>query len=101
MNSKPAFIDLFCGCGGFTLGMERAGFRCVAAVDFNAEAVDTLRRNLTHIKYVLERDLTQFPPDELAALIGIEMVDVIVGGPPCQWFSTARQVDGANHAKGY
>ena len=99
MNCKPAFIDLFCGCGGFTLGMERAGFRCVAAVDFNAEAVDTLRRNLTHIKYVLERDLTQFRPVELAAMIGVKSVDVIVGGPPCQGFSTARQVDGANHGE--
>jgi len=86
MNSKPAFIDLFCGCGGFTLGMERAGFRCLAAVDFNAEAVDTLRRNLTHIKYVLERDLTLFSPAELAAMIGVNSVDVIVGGPPCQGF---------------
>ena len=28
MNRKPAFIEFFCGCGGFTLGMERAGFRC-------------------------------------------------------------------------
>ena len=44
MTSKPAFIDLFCGCGGFTLGMERAGFECVAAVDFNADAVDTQNR---------------------------------------------------------
>ena len=86
MNNKPAFIDLFCGCGGFTLGMERAGFRCLAAVDFNAEAVDTLRRNLTHIKYVLERDLTLFSPAELAAMIGVNSVDVIVGGPPCQGF---------------
>jgi len=62
MNSKPVFIDLFCGCGGFTLGMERAGFECVAAVDFNTEAVGTLRRNLSHIKHVLKRDLTQFAP---------------------------------------
>lgn len=39
------FIDLFCGCGGFTRGMERAGLECLAAVDFNAEAVYRLLRN--------------------------------------------------------
>jgi DNA (cytosine-5)-methyltransferase 1 len=93
----PCFIDLFCGCGGFTLGMERAGFRCLAAIDFNAVAVATLRANMSHINHVLHRDLTAYLPEELAALIGVRHVDVIVGGPPCQGFSTARQVDGANH----
>ncbi len=93
------FIDLFCGCGGFTLGMERAGFKCLAAIDFNAEAVATLQANLSHIKHVIHRDLTAFPPVELSELIGVKHVDVIVGGPPCQGFSTARQVDGANHGK--
>jgi DNA (cytosine-5)-methyltransferase 1 len=91
------FIDLFCGCGGFTLGMERAGLRCLAAIDFNGEAVATLRANLPHIEHVLQRDLTAYPPEKLAELIGVRQVDVIVGGPPCQGFSTARQVDGANH----
>lgn len=99
-QNKPLnFIDLFCGCGGFTLGMERAGFKCLAAIDFNAEAVATLQANLSHIKHVLHRDLTVFTPEELSELIGVKNVDVIVGGPPCQGFSTARQVDGANHGK--
>lgn len=93
------FIDLFCGCGGFTLGMERAGLRCLAAIDFNADAVATLHANLPHIEHVLCRDLTVYTPDELSALIGVRHVDVIVGGPPCQGFSTARQVDGANHGE--
>lgn len=39
-------LDLFCGCGGFSLGMKRAGFRVVAAIDFNEEAVATLKANL-------------------------------------------------------
>lgn len=103
------FIDLFCGCGGFTLGMMRAGFRCLAAIDFNPEAVAAFKANLPKAKTVpalsanlpeacdvLERDLTQFRPEELAKIIGKE-VDVIVGGPPCQGFSTARQGDGGNH----
>jgi DNA (cytosine-5)-methyltransferase 1 len=33
--AAPTFIDLFCGCGGFSLGMVRAGLRCLAAIDFN------------------------------------------------------------------
>lgn len=82
------FIDLFCGCGGFTLGMLRAGFRCLAAVDVNPEAVRTLRENLCErchpdfdpVSLALERDLTRFPPEELARLIGTQSLDVIVGG---------------------
>jgi DNA (cytosine-5)-methyltransferase 1 len=45
--AAPTFIDLFCGCGGFTLGLTRAGLRCLAAIDFNPEAVATLRANFS------------------------------------------------------
>jgi DNA (cytosine-5)-methyltransferase 1 len=93
----PTFIDLFCGCGGFTLGMLRAGFHCAAAIDLDGLAVSTLRKNVASVPNVLQRDLTKFRAPELAALIGTDRVDVIVGGPPCQGFSTARQVDGSNH----
>ncbi len=96
-TNKLQFIDLFCGCGGFTLGMQRAGFQCLAAIDFNAEAVATLKANIPEVKHALERDLTTFSTEELAKLIGTDHVDVIVGGPPCQGFSTARQRDGSNH----
>jgi hypothetical protein len=41
--TAPTFIDLFSGGGGFTLGMLRAGFECKAAVDFNRQAIATLR----------------------------------------------------------
>lgn len=92
LDKSPTFIDLFCGCGGFTLGMERAGFCCLAAIDFNVEAVATLQTNLSHIKHVLHRDLTAFAPDVLSELISVKHVDVIVGGPPCQGFSTVREV---------
>jgi DNA (cytosine-5)-methyltransferase 1 len=99
VSGAPTFLDLFCGCGGFSLGMERAGFRCLAAVDFNPEAVATFRENFPGVAHALERDLTQFPPEALADLIGADRVDVLTGGPPCQGFSGARKVDGANHGE--
>jgi DNA (cytosine-5)-methyltransferase 1 len=76
--------------------MIRAGFKCLAAVDSNKEAIVVFRKNLPDVRHVLEKDLTKFSPDELKALIGNEDVDVIVGGPPCQGFSNVRQRDGAN-----
>ena len=102
--TSPTFLDLFCGCGGFTLGMIRSGFHCLAAIDANQAAIETLQRNLRNrrshpcaVDHVMRGDLTKFKPKDLATLLGLTTVDVIVGGPPCQGFSTARQVDGANH----
>jgi len=79
--------------------MERAGFRCLAAIDSNNEAIATLRANFPDLgeERARQEDLTKFRPDHLAEIIGTKATDVIVGGPPCQGFSTARQRDGANH----
>jgi len=105
MKKRPTFIDLFCGCGGFTLGMLRAGFECLAAIDNDKAAIDTLRQNLCgdvdlpRLRNVVQADLTRLSPRVLRRKFGIKSVDVIVGGPPCQGFSTARQVDGANHGQ--
>ena len=100
-------IDLFCGCGGFSLGMERAGFKCLAAIDFNPEAMAVFKKNFPHVPHALREDLTQFPPEKLAELLRKPLnpqlpnselaVDVIVGGPPCQGFSRVRRVDGTNN----
>lgn len=95
--AKPTFIDLFCGCGGFSLGMKNAEFECLAALDFNHEAIEVFKANFPEVTHALEKDLTQFTPQELEKLIGSREVDVIVGGPPCQGFSQARQRDGSNH----
>jgi DNA (cytosine-5)-methyltransferase 1 len=94
---SPTFIDLFCGCGGFSLGLIRAGLRCLAAIDFNPEAVEVFRTNFADVPHVLEKDLSAYTPSKLAALLNCDRIDVIVGGPPCQGFSTVRQVDAANH----
>jgi DNA (cytosine-5)-methyltransferase 1 len=91
------YIDLFSGCGGFSLGLEWSGLKCLAAADLNQSAINTFRANHPDVPHALVRDLTEFRPEELGKLLGSQGVDLVVGGPPCQGFSKARQVDGANH----
>jgi DNA (cytosine-5)-methyltransferase 1 len=76
--------------------MHRAGFSVLAAIDFDQDAIDVIARNLPKVQHALQEDLTKFPPQKLARQLGVDQVDVIVGGPPCQGFSTARQRDGSN-----
>lgn len=98
MSKKLKFIDVFSGCGGLSYGLEMAELECLAAVDFNPVAIETF--NLNHKNRVgLKRDLTQFGPEELAEIIGTQEIDLVVGGPPCQGFSTARTQGGSNFGK--
>ncbi len=78
-GSSLTVIDLFCGAGGMSRGFSEAGFDVVLAVDKNRAAVRTYRENFTHP--VLEMDLCQVPT--------LPRTEVIVGGPPCQGFSSA------------
>lgn len=94
---SPTFIDLFCGCGGFSLGLKRAGFRGPAAIDSNKEAIATFKENFGNGPLVKVADLGKYEPEKLAGEIGQSSVDIIIGGPPCQGFSNARQVDASNH----
>jgi DNA (cytosine-5)-methyltransferase 1 len=95
MAKKIQFIDVFSGCGGLSYGLELAGLECLAAIDFNALAIDTF--NLNHAKLVgMKQDLIKFEPEDLQKIIGQKKVDLIVGGPPCQGFSSARKSGGAN-----
>ncbi len=100
MDDPVTCLDLFCGCGGFSLGLHRAGLRTLAAIDFDPKAIEVYRANLgEHVPHILCEDLTKFAPADLAKLIGANRVDVIAGGPPCQGFSQVRQRDGANNGE--
>lgn len=86
-GSSPLAIDLFCGAGGLSAGLEEAGFRSIAGVDFDRHAMASFVANhpsavpfLGDIAYVKAKDL------EEAA--GRREVDLIAGGPSCQGFST-------------
>jgi DNA (cytosine-5)-methyltransferase 1 len=82
-------LDLFSGAGGFSKGFEMAGFQILAGIESVEVYTKTHERNFPNSKSLCE-DLSTFKPQELAATLKIEKsdVDVIIGGPPCQTFST-------------
>lgn len=82
-------VDLFCGCGGMSRGFENAGFDIVAGFDNWKPAVRVYEANFNHP--VLEQDLSKV--EESVTRISPYNPDVIIGGPPCQDFSTAGYQD--------
>ena len=85
---RPWAIDLFCGAGGLSLGLEQAGFSVVAAADSDPVSTETHAANIEALTWTGDlSDPTGFirQLDEW----GIEHVDLLAGGPPCQPFSRA------------
>jgi DNA (cytosine-5)-methyltransferase 1 len=86
-------LDLFCGCGGMSKGLIDAGLSVVAGIDIWDQAIKTYSKNFNHLSVCA--DLTQLPPEKFAETHNIraDMIDVLVGGPPCQGFSIAGKRD--------
>ncbi|NET30142.1 DNA cytosine methyltransferase [Okeania sp. SIO1I7] len=78
-------IDLFCGCGGMSLGFQNAGFNIVAAFDNWEPAIKVYRQNFNHPIYQYDLSKTDF---NYQTFIQVKP-DLIIGGPPCQDFSSA------------
>lgn len=84
-------IDLFCGAGGLSAGFRAAGYELTYALDQDAEAIETYRLN--HPGVLAEPvSITDRSAEEIAEMAGT--VDVVVGGPSCQTFSTAGRKNG-------
>ena len=86
-NAKLNFIDIFAGAGGFSCGMEMAGHKCLLGVDFNQHAMNTFEKNHKGSK-VFCGDIHLLKKKKLEELLDSKKVHVVVGGPPCQGFST-------------
>ena len=98
-KKKYTFIDLFAGCGGLSEGFYRQGFEALAHVEINHWACETLRARMKYYGYkniekeVIEHDITADDIlEKLDHAIKGRSVDIIIGGPPCQAYSTAGRV---------
>lgn len=85
MKAKFIAIDLFAGCGGLSKGLQKAGFDVRAAVEIDAAAAKSYRKNHPQTK-LIERDICQVSADELKALCGGQPIALLAGCAPCQGF---------------
>lgn len=87
MKKPFTFIDVFSGCGGLSHGLEKAGLKCLLGIDFNKDAIESFKLNHKYAKTFCG-DVGQLTNTKLKELVGSQKVDFVVGGPPCQGFST-------------
>ena len=87
-------IDIFAGAGGLTVGLKRAGFRVVAAVELEPHSFATYKANHPEVK-CLKQDIATVSGTALQELAGTDQIDLLAGCPPCQGFTslTAKYKD--------
>lgn len=92
-TGQLTFIDLFAGCGGLSLGLEKAGFHPLLFSEINPDAAETYIANRTEMDVIPVGDVHTLTDVNLELhkmywrYKGIEDVDLVCGGPPCQGFS--------------
>jgi DNA (cytosine-5)-methyltransferase 1 len=88
---KPRTIDFFCGAGGLSLGFGLEGFQVDLANDIEEVCIETFKFNHPEIneERILSADIREIVND-IEKYINND-IDVVMGGPPCQGFSSANQ----------
>ena len=89
---KKTFVDLFCGCGGLSLGIENAGFSLTFASDIDPVCAETFikNRNLDRARMYIG-DIADLNSQYERFSNYFNNVDLVCGGPPCQGFSMANR----------
>lgn len=85
-TDKPLVVELFCGCGGTSLGFEMAGYEIAIGCDIHQPSINTFKTNHPNVSTVLG-DVRKVNPESFQQLLNGRHVDVLIGGVPCQGFS--------------
>lgn len=102
------FIDLFAGCGGLSEGFYKLGYKALAHVEIDKYCCDTLRERMRYYGYsesdieksVIHQDITDDNVlSQLKDAVSDNNVDLIIGGPPCQAYSSAGRARDFNGMK--
>ena len=90
-NKTLTMIDLFCGTGGFAEGFlkSKSSYKLLYAIDADRVASETTRANHTKTR-VDHGDIRKVDIKGIQKDLGVSEVDLIIGGPPCQGFSSLR-----------
>ena len=85
----PKIIDLFAGAGGLSLGAARAGFQVCAAVELDRFALETHTNNFPNCQHI-DESVASLTGEKLLDRAGLKAgeLDGLIGGPPCQGFSS-------------
>jgi len=85
-TKKPIVAELFCGCGGTSLGFEMAGFETVLGCDIHTPSIQTFQTNHPDCS-TITGDIKKVNPEVIKELLNGRPLDVLIGGIPCQGFS--------------
>src|SRR5699024_4469588 len=94
------FLDLFAGIGGFRLGMEQAGHKCIGYVEFDKFARQSYEAMHDTKGEWTKHDITTVTDDDIRQLRDSRRIDAICGGFPCQAFSIAGKRKGFDDTRG-
>ncbi|SFJ22235.1 DNA cytosine methyltransferase [Myroides guanonis] len=90
-SSKPTIVDFFCGAGGLSYGFVKEGYKVILANDYEDVCIDTYTYNHPEVpsSKIIKGDIRQIV-EHVDDYVN-QSVDLVVGGPPCQGFSSANQ----------
>lgn len=96
----PKAIDVFSGCGGLTLGLKRAGFNVVGAIENDPLAVETYKANHAEV-YLWPRNIRRVTAPQILRTLSLKRgeLELLAGCPPCQGFSAMRRLNGGRRVR--